>query len=114
MENWLIVLLVGIGILALILVLSLSSGSIVVAAANRFYKKQEKKVAQAVLEGLPKNDCGQCGCSSCSTYGREWASAHENPGRCPFVTEELTEKIRTLQAEQDAFVEERISTRPKK
>ena len=114
MENWLIVLLVGIGILALILVLALSSGSIVVAAANRFYRKQEKAVSKAILEGLPKDDCGQCACKSCAAYSAEWAAAHENPGRCPFVTEELTEKIRALQAEQNAFVEERISTRPKK
>ena len=114
MENWLIVLLIIIGILAVILILALSTGSIVVAAANRFYRKQEKKIAQAVLEGLPKNDCGQCGCSSCSAYSEEWAADHQDPGRCPFVTEEFSEKIKALQAEQDAFVEERISTRPKK
>ena len=114
MENWLIVLLIIIGILAVILILALSTGSIVVAAANRFYRKQEKKIAQAVLDGLPKNDCGQCGCSSCSAYSMEWAADHQDPGRCPFVTEELSEKIKALQTEQDAFVEERISTRPKK
>ena len=114
MDNWLVVLLVGAGVIVLILVLAMSSGSIVVFAAQRFYRKQEKKVAQAILEGLPKDDCGQCGLKSCSEYCAEWASHKENPGRCPHVTPELTEKILALQARQDEFVNERISTRPKK
>lgn len=113
MDHWLIVLLVIAGVVALIFLLGTLSGSIVIWAANGFYKKQEKEIRKEILSGLPMTNCGQCGEKSCAFYAKLWAASRKNPGKCPFMTEEGAEKVGTRIEEQDAFVQERISTRAK-
>ena len=113
MENWLVVLLVIIGLVAVIFLLAVFSGSIVVWAANRFYKKQEKELVNKALAELPHTDCGNCGCTSCAAYAALWGKDRKDPGKCPFLSEEKKESILSLIREQDEYVEQRLSTRPK-
>ena len=113
MEHWLIVLLVILGVTAVIFILAFSSGGIVIWAANRFYRKQEKELEKAIIAELPKTNCGECGCVSWEVYAKKWAVERKDPCTCPHLKDEQREKAETLINEQDAFVQERIATRPK-
>ncbi|MBQ6541183.1 MAG: hypothetical protein IJL73_01730 [Lachnospiraceae bacterium] len=113
MEHWLIVLLVIIGVVAVIFLLALSSGSIVIWAANRFFRKQANELEKAVTAELPKTDCGECGCTSCVEYAKKWAAERKEPAPCPHLSEEKREKVLAFQNEQDTYLESRLATRPK-
>ena len=91
MEHWLIVLLIIIGVVAVIFFLALSSGSIVIWAANRFYRKQEKELEKTIIAELPKSDCGECGCATCAEYAKKWASERKEPSHCPCLSEDRQE-----------------------
>ncbi len=113
MEHWLIVLLVIIGVVAAIFLLAWLTSSIVLWAANRFLKKQEKERKKRIIGLLPGTDCAECGFASCRLYAKEWAVKKEDPGKCPFMTEEGREQVLGLIKAQEEFLEQRISTRAK-
>ncbi len=51
-----------------------------------------------ILKMLPKKNCGECGVPTCLAFAMKVAAGQEDIGACPYVADEVKEKVREASA----------------
>ena len=106
--------LFGIGIVALILLLSLFFAFCVALAGREYSDKLQKRYQKAIRELLPGKNCGDCGCETCDFYARSVLFGVEGENACPPAEDGVPQEMLFLVKQMQGLMEDPKPIRKRK
>ena len=102
MNVWIVVLLTGLMITAIIVLLAVICAVVLLYFSRTHGARVRKKTAEEIVKKLPGRNCGECGCGDCSGFAASVSVIGYVPEDCPYLTQEARGEIEAYLAGQQS------------